>query len=129
MKFKLFLPTLLLLLSSYLSVHAQHKIETNSHAVSKMLQKDKSLKVLDVRTAEEFNSGHIKGAINIDIRQSDALSKIDKLDHKQKYIVHCRTNHRSGVAVEHMEKSGFSSIYQMMDGFAGWEANNLPIQK
>ena len=129
MKIKIFLPTIVLLLASFLTINAQHKIEINAKVVSKMLQKDNTLKVLDVRTAEEFNSGHIKGAINIDIGQADALSKIDKLNHKQKYIVHCRTNHRSGVAVEHMEKSGFSSIYQMMDGFTGWEANNLPIQK
>jgi phage shock protein E len=129
MKIKIFLPTIVLLLASFLTLNAQHKIEINAKVVSKMLQKDNTIKVLDVRTADEFNSGHIKGAINIDIRQADALSKIDKLNRKQKYIVHCRTNHRSGIAVEHMEQNGFKSIYQMMDGFAGWEANNLPIQK
>jgi rhodanese-related sulfurtransferase len=31
--------------------------------------------------------------------------------------------------VEHMQQVGFKNIYQMMDGFSGWEANNLPIQK
>jgi phage shock protein E len=128
MKIKLLLPTLVLL-ASCLTLNAQHKTEVNSKAVSTLLQKDKTLKVLDVRTADEFNSGHIKGAINIDIRQSDAFSKIDKLNHNQKYIVHCRTNHRSGMAVEHMKQSGFKAIYQMMDGFSGWEANNLPIQR
>jgi len=50
-----------------------------------MLQKDKKLVVLDVRTSDEFREGHIKGAINIDIKQPDALSKIDKLDHIRTY--------------------------------------------
>lgn len=94
-----------------------------------MLQKDKKWIVLDVRTADEFKDGHIKGAINIDIKQPDALSKIDKLDHNAKYIVHCRTSHRSKLAVDHMVQSGFKTIYQMMDGFNGWSQNNLSMEK
>ena len=115
--------------SSLIALNAQSKIETNSTEVNTMLQKDKKLIVLDVRTPEEFKEGHLKGAINIDIRQSDALAKIDKLDHNAKYIVHCRTNHRSKTAVDHMVQSGFKTVYQMMDGFTGWAANNLAIEK
>ncbi|HZK69130.1 MAG TPA: rhodanese-like domain-containing protein [Paludibacter sp.] len=129
MKTKLILPVLALLFCSFTTIAAQTKVEVNSKQVNSMLQKDKKWIVLDVRTAEEFNSGHIKGAVNIDIRQPDAFSKIDKLNKNAKYIVHCRTNHRSGMAVEHMMQSGFKTIYQMMDGWSGWLTNNLPIQK
>ena len=129
MKIKIILPAIILVLSSFIGVQAQNKIEVNSKQVSTLLQKDKKLVVLDVRTAEEFNEGHIKGAVNIDIRQSDAFSKIDKLNRKATYIVHCRTNHRSGIAVDHMMQSGFKNVYQMMDGFPGWAANKLPVQK
>jgi len=129
MKTKLLLPFLALLFCSFTTITAQTKIEVNSKQVNSMLQKDKKWIVLDVRSAEEFNSGHIKGALNIDIRQPDAFSKIDKLNKNAKYIVHCRTNHRSGMAVEHMMQSGFKNIYQMMDGWSGWLTNNLPVQK
>ena len=129
MKTKLLLPVLALLFCSFTTVMAQTKVEVNSKQVSSMLQKDKKWIVLDVRTADEFNSGHIKGAVNIDIRQPDAFSKIDKLNKNAKYIVHCRTNHRSGMAVEHMLQSGFKNIYQMMDGWSGWSTNDLPVQK
>ena len=129
MKTKLLLPVLALMLCSFSTITAQTKVEVNSKQVNAMLQKDKKWIVLDVRTAEEFNSGHIKGAVNIDIRQPDAFSKIDKLNKNAKYIVHCRTNHRSGMAVEHMMQSGFKNIYQMMDGWSGWLSNNLPVQK
>jgi phage shock protein E len=125
---KTFISLAILLFSSVLMLNAQIK-EVNSPEVNTMLQKDKKLVVLDVRTSDEFNAGHLKGAINIDIRQPDALSKIDKLDHNAKYIVHCRTNHRSKVAVDHMVQSGFKNIYQMMDGFNGWSLNNLPQVK
>jgi len=129
MKHKILLPLFVLLLSSFASIQAQNKIEVNSKQVNTLLQQDKQLIVLDVRTAEEFKDGHIKGAINIDIRQPDAFAKIDKLNKNAKYIVHCRTSHRSEMAVEHMLQSGFKSIYQMMDGWNGWSANNLPVQK
>ena len=129
MKIKHLIPIVVLLFSSFISMNAQNKIEVNSTEVNTMLQKDKKLVVLDVRTPEEFNAGHIKGAVNIDIKQPDALSKIDKLDHNAKYIVHCRTNHRSKIAVDHMQQSGFKTIYQMMDGFNGWSENNLPQVK
>jgi phage shock protein E len=129
MKTKLLLPVLALLFCSFTTITAQTKVEVNSKQVNSMLQKDKKWIVLDVRSAEEFNSGHIKGAVNIDIRQPDAFSKIDKLNKNAKYIVHCRTNHRSGMAVEHMMQSGFKNIYQMMDGWSGWLTNNLPVQK
>lgn len=129
MRIKTLLPVLVLLFSSFIALNAQNKTEVDSKGVSVLLQKDKTLKVIDVRTPEEFQNGHIKDAINLNIRDSIAFSKIDKLDRDQKYIVHCRTNHRSGKAVEYMIQHGFKNIYQMMDGFTGWESNNLPIQK
>ncbi len=97
----------ILLTSFAMLVSAQQIIPIKSTDVQTQLKKDKSWVILDVRTADEFKEGHIKGAINIDIKQSDALSKIDKLDHNAKYIVHCRTNLRSKIAVDHMAQSGF----------------------
>jgi rhodanese-related sulfurtransferase len=129
MKHKLLVTLVVLMIASFPAAQAQKKIEVNSKEVNAMLQKDKKLVVLDVRTLEEFMDGHIKGAINIDIRQPDAFGKIDKLDRNGKYIVHCRTNHRSKTAVDHMLQSGFKSVYQMMDGITGWNENNLPITK
>jgi len=129
MKIKILIPVLFLLLSSFASINAQTKTEVNSKQASVLLQKDSKLIVLDVRTPEEFKEGHIKGAINIDIRQEDAFSKIDKLNRNAKYLVYCRTNHRSGMAVDHMMQSGFRNVTQMMDGFPGWAANKLAVQK
>ncbi|MDR3653832.1 MAG: rhodanese-like domain-containing protein [Paludibacter sp.] len=129
MKNKILLSVFVLFLTTFYSLQAQNKIEVSSKQVYSLLQKDSKYIVLDVRSAEEYIGGHIKGAKNIDIRQPEAFSKIDKLNRTAKYIVYCRTNHRSGIAVTHMMQSGFKTIYQMMDGFPGWEGNNLPVQK
>jgi phage shock protein E len=105
-----------------------NKNKMNSTEINSMLQKDNNLVILDVRTSDEFNKGHLKGAINIDIRQPDATKKIDNLDHNLKYIVHCHTNHRSMLAADYMVKNGFNSVNLMMDGYLGWVENKFEIQ-
>lgn len=128
MKAKMLLPLFVLIMMGTIA-NAQQVKQITSTEASKMLKADPKLVVLDVRTAEEFSAGHIKGAINIDIKQADALARIDKLDHKAKYIVHCRTHHRSQTAVDHMAQSGFKNVFQMSDGFSGWSQNGLPQVK
>ena len=128
-RIKRIIPVLILMISITAFLEAQTKKEVNSKEVSVLLQKDPNVVVLDVRTADEFKEGHIKGAINIDIRADDAFARIDKLNHKVDYIVYCRTHHRSGLAVEHMIQSGFKKVYQLMDGFPGWLENKFPVQK
>ena len=128
MKLKFVLPTLMLLLASFSSVSAQ-RTQLNSPEITEVLKKNKTIVILDVRTADEFAAGHLKGALNIDIRQQDAYSKLDKLNPKTTYLVYCRTNHRSGMAVDYMMQKGFKNLYQMMDGFPGWAANNFAYEK
>ena len=129
MKMKVLLPILVLLVSTFATIEGQNKIEVTSLQANQLLQKDKKIIVIDARTSDEFNEGHIKGAKNIDIRQADAFNQIDKLNKDAKYLVYCRTNHRSGIAVQHMMQNGFKVVYQIMDGFPGWAANNLPFVK
>ena len=128
MKLKLLLSISIVILASFSGVSAQ-KIQLKSPEVKEVLKKNKSIVILDVRTPEEFAAGHLKGAKNIDIKQPNAYSKIDKLNTKTTYLVYCRTNHRSGMAVEYMMQKGFKNVYQMMDGFPGWAANNFDSEK
>jgi len=121
--------TAILLLFSFIEIEAQNKIEISSKQASAMLKNDPKVIVLDVRTPEEFNEGHINKAINFDVYQSDVFIKINKLNKNAKYIVYCRTNRRSGVVAKQMIQSGFKNVYQMMDGFPGWQGNKLPVRK
>jgi len=128
MKLKIILPVLILLLASFSSVSAQ-RTQLSSPEIKEILKKNKAIVIIDVRTAEEFAMGHLKGAKNIDIRQQNAYSKLDKLSPKTTYLVYCRTNHRSGMAVDYLMQKGFKNVYQMMDGFPGWAANNFAYEK
>ncbi|MCK6599511.1 MAG: rhodanese-like domain-containing protein, partial [Bdellovibrionaceae bacterium] len=59
--------------------------------------------ILDVRTPDEYLSGHIKGAINIDFYASDFQNQLGKLDKEKDYKVYCRSGNRSSKAVNMMK--------------------------
>lgn len=80
--------------------------------------------ILDVRTAEEFESGYIKGAMNLDIRGGAGfLSSIEKLDKSKSYFVYCRSGARSGQACQLMSQMGFSAVYNLDGGVLAWEGD------
>ena len=80
--------------------------------------------ILDVRTAEEFESGYIKGALNMDIRGGpDFLASIESLDKSKSYFVYCRSGARSGQACQLMSQMGFSALYNLDGGVLAWEGD------
>ncbi|CAB4662760.1 unannotated protein [freshwater metagenome] len=89
--------------------------------------KEPGVVVLDVRTREEFISGHIEGAINIDVESTTFANEIAKLDKSQSYAVYCRSGRRSLVAVDQMESTGFKSIANLKNGIVDWVANGYPV--
>ncbi len=72
--------------------------------------------LLDVRTPEEFNAGHIQSAINIDFQNQSFLSDIKNLDNSKTYFVYCRSGNRSGKAISIMKENGFKNIYELQGG-------------
>lgn len=87
-----------------------------------MLEGGEGPAVIDVRTPEEFEAGHIDGALNINFRSEDFAAEIAKLDKSQPYILHCKTGGRSAKALAEMEAQGFENIAHMVDGYDGWSA-------
>jgi len=76
--------------------------------------------VLDVRTPEEFNSGHISNAINIDIYSDYFRSDISALDKSKSYAVYCRSGKRSVDASSEMDLTGFKSTFNLTGGIIEW---------
>ena len=73
--------------------------------------------IIDVRTAGEFNEGHITNAINIDVQSSSFDSDIAALDKNATYALYCRSGNRSGIAAGKMSDAGFTSILNAQVGF------------
>ena len=85
--------------------------------------------ILDVRTPEEFNAGHIANAININIAGSDFASEVSKLDENATVAVYCRSANRSALATNEMAELGFTDMYDMQGGIIDWEAAGGPVVK
>src|SRR5687768_17154520 len=60
-----------------------------------LIKSRKDVVVLDVRTPEEFQSGHIAGAKNVDAQEDDFASKLGALDKDKTYLLHCAAGGRS----------------------------------
>ncbi len=76
--------------------------------------------ILDVRTAGEFNSGYIAGAINIDYESTQFNADISKLDRNKQYLVYCRTGIRGAFATQIMMSLGFKEVQNLTGGITAW---------
>ena len=72
--------------------------------------------VIDVRTEEEYNGGHVKGAINI------PLDVIDTIDYEKDVtiIVYCASGVRSLEAVNKLSNMGYTNLYNLDGGMLNW---------
>lgn len=86
------------------------------------LRKDASAVVLDVRTAEEFDDGHMPGAINLDIRGGKFAETLAGLDKSKTYLVHCAVGGRSAKACGQMDGMKFDKVLNLSGGITAWEA-------
>lgn len=77
--------------------------------------------IIDVRTDDEFSTGYIEGAVNIDFYMVNKfISEIDKLDKSKSYFIYCKSGARSGQTCELMKQKGFKKVYNLEGGILGW---------
>ena len=120
---------LMLSILGFIGCTAQNGSSIDSKEAYRLIKADANIAILDVRTAKEFADGHVAGAVNIDVNQADFAQKIDQLDRSKTYIVYCRSGRRSSKAVSIMAAKGFKNLYNVSDGFVGWNKNGLPFEK
>ena len=84
--------------------------------------------LIDVRTKEEFDSGHINNAVNIPVTDADFSKRIDKLNKQKSVYVYCRSGSRSARATKEMVKLGFTHLYDMEGGIISWKNEGFPIK-
>lgn len=85
--------------------------------------------VIDVRTKEEYDAGHIKGALNFDYYSDDFEEKIESQlkDKNKPYIVYCRSGMRSLYSAQILEDLGYTDVTNMKGGFLAWQSAGKPV--
>jgi len=111
------------------AAETKHVLKSVKPEQAQKLISDKKVIVLDVRTPEEFASGHIAGSTNIDFKAADFSDRIAKLDKSQAYLVHCASGIRSAKACAAMEQLDFLTVYDLKGGIAAWKDAGLPVEK
>ena len=107
----------------------EKQIETVDFAQTSAIIKNKTVVIIDVRTAEEYRAGHIPHALNIDVDADNFTTQINNLNKEHHYLVYCETGVRSTEASEIMQKEGFPSIKNFKDGWKSWMQNNGKVEK
>ena len=95
----------------------------------KKLSEAKDVQLVDVRTPEEYQEGHLKNALNYNLNGTDFDNELCKLDKTKPVMVYCLGGGRSAEAAEIMKKKGFTEVYNMQGGIMKWNAANKPTDK
>ncbi|MCW8821682.1 MAG: rhodanese-like domain-containing protein [Sulfurovum sp.] len=75
-----------------------------------LLEKDENVTLLDVRTIQEYKSGHLRNATLIPVQELSKNLGLLKQDKNKKIIVYCRTGSRSVSASRILEENGFTPL-------------------
>lgn len=122
---------LLLFFVSALAVQAQHPAPKNIvKADDQALARIKAGKayLVDVRTPEEFDGGHLQYATNINFNSPEFKTQIAKLDKHKPVYLYCRSGNRSGKAADTLKALGFHSYYNI-GGFEQLKADGFPAEQ
>lgn len=65
--------------------------------------------LIDVRTPEEFDTGHLEGALNLPVELAAFPDQVAQLDPDGEYLVYCRSGRRADLAVEYMTSVGLDA--------------------
>ncbi len=88
---------------------------------------DSNVVILDVRKAEEYAEGHIKGAVLIDQFQSDFVEQVKtKLPMDKTIAIYCRSGRRSANAAGKLVSLGYKCV-NLKGGIIAWKEANMPV--
>ena len=83
--------------------------------------------ILDVRTPQEFSSGNIDGAVNINIYDSNFEERINEFDKTEPIFVYCRSGSRSNKASNILIENGFTIVYDLKGGITSWNMQKFEV--
>ncbi len=86
-----------------------------SSEVNRMLTSNEEFTLIDVRTKAEYESEHIKDAINIPVEEIESTT----LDKDTKIVVYCQSGNRSAKAAQILIENGYGNVYDL-GGIIGW---------
>ncbi|HZV82999.1 MAG TPA: rhodanese-like domain-containing protein [Geobacteraceae bacterium] len=101
--------------------------DISSQEAKALLEKNRKVFILDVRTPDERRQGYIAGSTLIPI---DAMEKRGgEVPKNRPVLVYCAVGSRSRVVAQALARQGYGEVYNMRDGILGWYRNGFAIQR
>lgn len=88
---------------------------------------DNNIVLLDVRSKEEYDNGHVSGAINISHNVVEENLKQLTQYKSSTVVVYCRSGRRAGVAEDILSSNGFKNLRHLTGDMNGWLEAKLPV--
>ena len=108
-----------------LSCHPQEStVQKIDKATVKAEVIGKDVQLVDVRTPQEYNNGHIDDAVNFDINGTSFLKQIKTLDKEKPVYLYCKMGGRSNRAAEILKSKGFKKIFDYTGGYDDWRTQD-----
>ena len=96
-----------------------------SLAETKVLLKDEEVQLIDLRSATEYNAGHIAQAENIFV--GTLTDNLDKISKDKKVIIHCQSGDRSTIGYSILVKNGFKNVLNFSGSINEWVNAGEPV--
>lgn len=110
------------------SCQSDAQVKISIADMEKTMNNNSSIQLVDVRTPEEFNTGHLAKAVNMNIYDDDFAQKTATLSKEKPVYVYCAVGGRSGQAAAMLTKAGYK-VYDLAGGYKAWSAAKKPIVK
>ena len=83
---------------------------------------------VDVREREEWDEGHIPGAVHVP--RGNLESRIEGVapDHEKKIVLYCASGARSAFAAKTLAELGYEDVVSLQGGFSDWKRNGYDVQ-
>ncbi len=90
-----------------------------------LLDTNKNIYLLDVRTPQEYSQGRLAGSVLIPIGELER--RIGEVPKNKTIVVYCAVGSRSKPVANFLAQQGYKDVYNITDGIVGWYRNGFPI--
>jgi sulfur-carrier protein adenylyltransferase/sulfurtransferase len=84
--------------------------------------------VLDVREQDEWDEGHVPGAVHIPRGNLESRIERAEPDRSRPVVVYCAAGNRSAFAAKTLEELGYEDVVSLAGGFTDWKRNGFPVE-
>jgi sulfur-carrier protein adenylyltransferase/sulfurtransferase len=84
--------------------------------------------LVDIREQNEWDEGHIPGAVHIPRGHLESRIERTAPDHGRQVVLYCSAGNRSAFAAKTLEEMGYEDVVSLADGFTDWKRNGFPVE-